>query len=296
MIIRATTSKSSERASRVALLVVAALAFAQPVQAEEVRQSKIGLPARIEGEVIEGPELEATPWDDRKLPVVVRIVATYPHGTAFRYDLEYTGFEAGDFDLRDYLRRKDGSSAETIPSLPVKFVSVLPAGQITPRELEAGKLPRVGGYRWLVAGLGTLWIVVLVALLWKRRRATSSSGAGGAHQPTLAERLRPMVDAAMHGNLQDGQRAELEQLLLGYWCKQLELEHLKPTQAIAQLREHAQAGPLLRQLEAWLHQPEPRQQVDVGELLKPYRDLPADEVAVSQSRTPSRQPLSEARH
>jgi len=45
---------------------------------------------------------------------------------------------------------------------------------------------------------------------------------------------------------------------------------------LVDLREHPDAGPLLRGLEDWLHRPEPRESVDVGALLAPYRDLPAD--------------------
>jgi Ca-activated chloride channel family protein len=42
------------------------------------------------------------------------------------------------------------------------------------------------------------------------------------------------------------------------------------------MRKHPEAGPLLGQLEAWLHRPGPPEQVSVGALLAPYRDLPAD--------------------
>ena len=50
-------------------------------------------------------------------------------------------------------------------------------------------------------------------------------------------------------------------------------------QAIAVLKGHEEAGPLIRKLEDWLHRPpgdrlaEP---VDVAELLRPYRDLPSE--------------------
>jgi hypothetical protein len=43
------------------------------------------------------------------------------------------------------------------------------------------------------------------------------------------------------------------------------------------LREHAEAGPLVRQLEAWLHRPEPASDSEIQKLLAPYqhvRDAP----------------------
>ncbi len=42
------------------------------------------------------------------------------------------------------------------------------------------------------------------------------------------------------------------------------------------IRDHEQAGQLLRQLEAWLHMPEPPAEVDVQALLAPYRDVAAN--------------------
>ena len=42
------------------------------------------------------------------------------------------------------------------------------------------------------------------------------------------------------------------------------------------------AGPLLGQLETWLHQPGSHDPVDVAELLRPYRDLPPDAVDIGE--------------
>ena len=60
-------------------------------------------------DVLPGSELEVKPIGERT-PIVLRIVRVFPHGTAFRYDLEYYGLEPGSFDLKDYLQRKDRSS------------------------------------------------------------------------------------------------------------------------------------------------------------------------------------------
>ena len=95
----------------------------------------VGMPARIEQLVLPGSELEAKPIEDRRTPVVLRIVNSYPHGSAFRYDIVYYGLEPGEFDLKDSVRRKDGSPITDVPSIPIKIEPVLPPGQIEPHRL-----------------------------------------------------------------------------------------------------------------------------------------------------------------
>lgn len=252
--------------------------------ASDVPQSKVGMSAKLEGVVLPGSELEARPWDDRNVPLVLRIEATYPHGDAFRYDLVYFGLEPGRYFLREYLQRKDGTSSDDLPALPVDVVSVLPHGHVAPHELAETAVPRVGGYRALVVVGVIAWVAGLVAILFIRRRHRLTQAAAVARPQTLAERLRPMVEDALQGRLEPQRRAELERLLLGYWRRRLHLEDLKVSEAMAKLREHEEAGAVLRQLELWLHHPNARESVDVAALLRPYQDLPADEPV--EERTP----------
>src|SRR4051794_25995117 len=107
-------------------LLGVALLLPGAARAEDRRQTTVGMPARIDQVVLPGPELEARPLDDPRGPVVLRVVDTYPHGTAFRYDLVYYALEPGTFDLKDYLRRKDGSSTAGLPSLKVTVDPLLP--------------------------------------------------------------------------------------------------------------------------------------------------------------------------
>src|SRR5262245_22427723 len=74
------------------------------LRAEDRRTSTVGMPARIDQIVLPGTELEVKPLEGRRAPVVLRIVSVAPHGTAFRYDLEYYGLEKGTFDLKNELR------------------------------------------------------------------------------------------------------------------------------------------------------------------------------------------------
>jgi hypothetical protein len=229
----------------------------------------------LEGVVLPGPELEAKPLTDRRSPVVLRVAQVYPHGTAFRYDLEYFALEPGTHDLSEYLRRQDGLPAADLPPIMVKVNPVLPPGQVEPNRLEIEPGPRVGGYRVLLIILGCVWAIglaVIVASFFLPRRRLPATASD---QPvSLADRLRPLVEGAVAGTLSRAQLADLERALLTYWRKRLGLESAEPGEAIESLRRHPDAGPLLAQLEAWLHHPGPSAPGDVGNLLAPYRDLP----------------------
>lgn len=242
--------------------------------ADEQRSTTVGMAGRIEQIVLPGSELEAKPDEDGDSPIVLRLAATYPHGTAFRYDIVYYGLEPGEFNLADYLRRKDGTSTDDLPPLKVTVSAVLPPGQIEPNAPKLQEPPSLGGYRTVLFLAGAIWIVGLLAiLLFRRRRAADAATA--AQPLSLADRLRPIVEDAIAGNLTGTQQAELERMLLAFWRERLNLGDMKAADAIVALRENDEAGRLLQQLEIWLHRPGISAETDVAELLRPYRDLPA---------------------
>jgi hypothetical protein len=258
------------------IVVLVPLVLAGAASADDRRESTVGMPARIDQLVLPGTELEVKPLDDRKLPIVLRIVEVYPHGTDFRYDLVFYGLDPGTFDLRDYLRRKDGSSTAHLPPLPVTIRPLLPAGQIEPHPLQISETPWLGGYRVMLTTVGVLWVAVLAVILFARRRGHADNRQELAKPLTLAQRLRPLVEKAVAGKLSHAQCAELERSLLAYWRTRLKLETMNPAEAIQRLRKDAQAGPLLEQMELWLHRPGPSASVDVARLLEPYQNLPPD--------------------
>lgn len=223
-----------------------------------------------------GGELEVVPLD-RKAPVVLRIVEASPNDGAYRYDLAYYGLEPGEFDLKAYLRRKDGTTTADLPSIWVSVEPVLPPGHLLPHELEPTGSPFLGGYRLALLAFGIFWLLGMAAFVfygWRKRKATGAM----ERVATLADRLRPLVEDAMAGNLTQVQRADLERMLLAYWQRRLKLGELKPHEVFAALRRHPEAGPLLEQLEIWLHRPGPAPAVDLSALLRPYRDVPTDAI------------------
>ena len=118
------------------------------LQAEESEWPSVGVAAEIESVVLPGTELEGRAlFDDA--PMIVQVKNVFAHGDSFRYDLRYQGFEPGDHDLSKWLVRKDGSSTDDLPEIPVKIRSVLPPGQQKPNDIDSAKLPSVGGYTLL---------------------------------------------------------------------------------------------------------------------------------------------------
>ncbi len=88
---------------RLLLIALLAAPAAHADDAPPASKSTVGMPARIEQRVLPGSELEVRPIDDRRAPIVLRILGVYPHGTAFRYDFVYYGLDPGTYDLKDLL-------------------------------------------------------------------------------------------------------------------------------------------------------------------------------------------------
>ena len=264
--------------SALILGLMALQARAKPPAAPQSRPTvTVGMPAQVDQLVLPGSELEVKPLEDRRAPFVLRIKEAYPHGSAFRYDLVYYALEPGEYDLRNYLKRKDGTALGDLPATVVKVDPILPPGQVEPSPLGLARSPWLGGYRLLMAIGGSLWCAGLAAILLLGRRKPVAAEEEATRPVTLADRIKPLVDAAVAGTLSKGQHAELERLLIGYWRKRLELEQASPAEAMTVMRNHPEAGPLIRNLEEWLHRPGVNADaVDVASLLRPYQDLAAE--------------------
>lgn len=214
----------------------------------------VGLTGLIEDLLLPGSELQVKPDPEGRSPVVVRMTAVRPHGTAgFRYDFSWFAYEAGPHDLSQYLERVDGSPLGAMPAIGVEAVALLPPGppQTLP-EFQA-PLPKLGGYRTALVAGGCLWLAGWVALfVWRRPRSSTAAAAPDAVRP-LAERLRFLLESARTGSLDADGRAQLERLVLGFWRERLHLTDLPVPEAVHRLRNHPEAGGLLREVESWLH-------------------------------------------
>ena len=223
-----------------------------------------------------GPVLEAAPYDENA-PIVLRIAEVSEEKgrgeNVLIYELRYIGTQPGVFDLREYLVRRDGEPLAGLAPLEVEVLELLPAdhnGELAVYEEAA--LPTAWPYTFILRLFAVAWVLpiawVVLELFRKRRR---EKPAPAVAEPTLADQLRPLVQAALAGEMSREEKARLEMLLLGYWRERLELDGLPMNESLARMREDEQAGELLRELEAWLHQPPGRVEVDVTRLLAPYQ-------------------------
>jgi cbb3-type cytochrome oxidase subunit 3 len=166
---------------------------------------------------------------------------------------------------------------DNLPVLAIKVNPLRTAGQVEPHVLEMDSTFWLGGYRWWLLAGGLLWVFVLAMIIyygfWPQRKAAVQQAAMPV---TLADKLRPLVERALAGNARAEELATLERCLITWWRRKLGLVDQPPHQSASSLREHSEAGPLLQQLELWLHRPGAREQVDVSRLLAPYRTVEAD--------------------
>lgn len=243
----------------------------------------VGLTGEVKDTLLPGPELRVKPDPEGRSPVVVRLTATYPHGTAgFRYDFSWFAYEPGPHNLTDYLERVDGSPAGTLPPVLVEAVSILPPGPPGTLAGFSAPVPALGGYRTTLIVGGGLWLAGLVALVCWRRKRPDSTAAALTTEPPLADRLRALLDQARTGSLDADGRARLERLVLGYWRDRLNLTALPVPEAVRQLRDHPEAGSLLRQVEEWLHSGKSVvREPEMAALLTPYLAAPTPTAARS---------------
>jgi hypothetical protein len=236
-----------------------------------------------------GPAVEALPVNDDS-PVVLRIADAAGDGGATIYELRYIGVKPGRYDLRNYLRRADGGPMTGVEPISVSIRSALPDdhnGQLD--VLPCLPLPTAWPYRLFLAVVGGLWFVPLawfmVRRVVRRKRRPKAPPSG---EPSLADQLRPLVEAAVAGQLSTAEQARLERLLIAYWRKRLELTGCSAAETLVRLREHAESAVPMEQLERWLHRKPGSCRVDVAAVLRPYRDHPPiDRAKIAAEEAPA---------
>jgi hypothetical protein len=236
----------------------------------------VGMEGRSEV-TLPGTPLEAKPVDE-KSPLVLRIASTQPAAGGTKYDLRYIGLVPGSYDLRKYLLRSDGSPTGDLPEVPVTVAGLLPEdhqGQLVPPSTKP--LSALAWYKAAMIALGVLWLLLLVPLILIGRKRKAVRVIPVARPPSMADRLRPLVEQAARGELSTDGKGQLERMLLGFWRHRLALHDLTMADAVARLKAHPQAGALLRALEDWLHRPPGSASVDVAGVLAPYLDVPAEQ-------------------
>ena len=263
-------------ATGILCLGLASTVIAQPP--EPLAETTIG----IEGTVTftyDGPTLVEKRSDELSA-ILVRIADRRSElGGETTYELRFIAIRPGIYDLRDALDFGPGRSADDISPLPVRVASLLPedhAGDLD--EIAAPADPKLGGYRTLLKIAAFVWLMPLlwvIARRWARRPEPPVETI--AAEPTLADQLRPLVEAALAGHITLDQQARLELLLLTHWRDRLELRNLRHADAIRRMRGHHEAGVLLQTVERWLHSPNKTAVApdEISNVLAPYRTAAA---------------------
>jgi hypothetical protein len=227
-----------------------------------------------------GPRLRAKPEQTLASPMLVRIASTRPGDSgAFIYRLDFLGAVAGPHDLRDLLEHDDGSPATDLPAMSVDVVSQLPPNHGTDvYGIPDPPFTLIGWYREFLIITAIAWIAIPILILIRRalRRRPPVVAPVSVPAPSLADELRPLLEAAKARAMTITERGRLELLLYRFWKEHLGIASGTQAQAIASLRAHPQAGQLLLAVERWLHQRDRGSETadpDVASLLEPFRSV-----------------------
>ena len=238
-----------------------------------------------------GAALRAKANQSRESPMLVRIVeATRADDGATTYRIQYIGLVAGDYDLRAYLERGDGSPLDMRP-LPVHVRTQL-SGDHGTDLFSPAQAPLLTGtqYRMILMVLVVAWLSVPVSYFVVRRlrRRPAPPPPPIVPPPSLADQLRPLVDSAIGGSLSIAERGRLELLMYSYWRARLGMDGPQ-AEVVMRLRHDPEAGRLLRAVEGWLHahtSPTAPAEGEVAALLEPYRRAAAiDDEATDAAAT-----------
>jgi hypothetical protein len=233
----------------------------------------VGRAAEMHEVLLPGAELRARKSQGLNEPLVLRIVATYPHGTAgYRYDLQYMPMVAGKHDLTQFLETADGQPAKGLPPLVIEATAALPPGPpgalIEPPEL---KVPWVGWYRLTLWCGGILWVGAGAWGVWFfRQQKIIAQRAAQAPALPLVDQVRARLEAAIAQPLGTQEKAELERLLLALGREKLGLAQATDPAVWMALRESPKTALWMRLLESWLYHPgsSPPSAEDLRDLLQ----------------------------
>lgn len=251
-----------------------------------ISKGTVGIEGQFDLAWTERP-LEIAPIDDDS-PVLVRI-ATVTGGQKdtdtegkLVYDIRWIALLPGEHDLSKLFRHNENDPAINLPPMKIQVSSLLGDDhEGTLHQIPGPLSPIIGFPRWVMWVIAAGWLLLPLSIMslirWLRKPPPPP--APPAPAPTLAELLRPLVNAALSGQLDDEAKARLERLLLAYWRDDLDLGSFRHGEAIQKLRADAEAGLLLVTVEQWLHsgREEAVSAKQLDELLAPYARSPAAE-------------------
>lgn len=260
------------------LICALALCFGASAQEPQTRTT-IGIEGRVVVEHTGEALVPIEAGDDAVLLLRVGEVEQLADAS-WRTELRFLARRPGAFDLRDSLSfGPDRPVGDAIPAILVQVDSLLPEDHLGDLdEIPGLDGPGAGGFSLIFRVVFALWLIPAIAwILWRWHNRARPEPVVIEVKPSLAELLQPLVNRAIAGELDLEGQAKLERLLLGYWRERLGLQSENQAAALRAVREHADAGELLRAVEAWLHRPghAPADQAEVQTLLARYQGVAA---------------------
>jgi len=169
------------------------------------------------------------------------------------YDVRYIVNHAGDFDLKDYLRFRDGSDPNGLPSFKVRGLERLSQSlEARIAETEETGVRLRAWYHETLCMLAVAWIGWLLLLVFWNRRRVRAALAGPAG-PTLAERIRAVLDQLEAGPIDADRQAELELMIFRQWRQARAWGDQPMARSLAAFRADPEVAEAYAELETWLH-------------------------------------------
>jgi hypothetical protein len=171
------------------------------------------------------------------------------------------GNVVGDYDLRDFLEREDGTPPSDLPPLIVTVITQLPPDHGTDLY-SSGTVwfdwsAHYSLLLWLAVGV---WAAVPVAWLVHRamrKKAPVAPPPVAAAPETLEDQLRAALAAAASRPLSTQEKARLELLVFRFFGERLNRPFLGTTEDMAEtlraVRLNAETRDLVGAIERWLH-------------------------------------------
>jgi hypothetical protein len=262
------SNQNGAKPQRTALLAVACLLLVVatamvtvallPTRVRDEERSATDVPLGVEEAIIiryTGPRLVARPYR-RGASVNLRIANEIQKGDVRIYDVRYVVSLPGEFDLTEYLTSADGTSIEDLPAFTVRGLTSLTKDIETRiQEIEKVDIEIWHWYHETLAGLGAVWIVWLVGLIFIGRPKRPPAVAPPPPKPSVIERIRRYLDVLSQRELTVDEKTQLEALLLLHWRDELGLDQCRMAAACRQIERSGEWGRTYTGLQAWLHKP-----------------------------------------
>jgi hypothetical protein len=247
------------------------------IEGDSLLEVTVGMSGVVRQVILPGTELTVREVSPRTTPIAVRIDNVYTHGEGFRYDLTWFGLEPGNHNLCDYLARKDSTTVDDLPPISVAVSSILLPEQVRPHAPDPGLLSRIGGYRMMMSLAIVVWVLGLLVIIFVgRARQQGLTGAPSETALSPVDHMRRLVDRALEsGKLSGEDKADLDIRILSFWRERRHLDNLPPGDALAELKNDDEAGPLLVGIERWFYSRHAANREEIMSLLEPLARLAA---------------------